>query len=222
MPENPNGDRTNTRPGLVPEVVNVIADKGMMDMLADLGEGALDLALDEGALKEIPVVGSLVKLYKIGMGVKEHLFLKKLLRFLHQLYSVSDEDRERFREHLSENPKFRNNVGEKIILLLERADEMEKADLIGKAFAAYLQGRIDYEQFMKMAAGIDRGLMSDLLQLARMDKSYLRTEEQWGTNLMAAGLMKLEVVSLYGGSCVSYSLNEAGKFVREICFSMKE
>jgi hypothetical protein len=203
---------------LVPEVVSVIADKGMTELLADQAEAALDLALDEGVIKEIPVVGSLVKLYKVGVGVREHLFLKKLLRFLRQLESVSDEERQEFRERVSKDPEYRNKVGEKILLLLERADEMEKPALIGKAFAAYLQNQINYEQFSKMASGIDRALMYDLLQLGQMEKPYLRTEEQWGANLMSAGLMSIHVGQLIGGNHIDYFLNETGKLVHTICF----
>ncbi len=93
---------------------------------------------------------------------------------------------------------------------------MDKPALIGKAFSAYLHGRIDYNQFVQMAAGINRALMQDLLRMAEME--YGRTEDNWGANLMSSGLANISVLGLYGGDQIYYLLNETGKLVLEICF----
>jgi hypothetical protein len=165
--------------------------------------------------EDIPILGSLVKLIKVGIGVREYLFLRKLAKFLLALNSIPDADRESFRERVDADPRFRDSVGEKLLLLLERADDLDKPALIGKAFGAFLQRRIDYDQFVRMAAGLDRALMADLRRLAQV--SGPRIEEPWGADLVPAGITVMSVHQLVGGNLTDYPLTETGALVRDIC-----
>jgi len=60
--------------------------------LTKISENALELGIDsileQGLLREIPVVSTLTGLIRIGVGVRDYLFLKKLLAFLQQLADI--------------------------------------------------------------------------------------------------------------------------------------
>jgi hypothetical protein len=169
------------------------------------------------ALQNVPFLGSLVGLVKCGLGVREYLFMKKLARFLSSLSCVSDEDRSEFRDRVSQDKLFREKVGETILLLLERADDMEKTDLLGKAFAAFLSKAINLDQFKRMATGIDRCLVMDLRRLN--EATYDQIDESWGANLVPAGLVYVEVSQCIGGNITSYPLTEAGKLIITHCLA---
>ncbi|MDF4560139.1 hypothetical protein P3494_26935, partial [Vibrio parahaemolyticus] len=48
----------------------------------ELAEIAIDSVLDDGVLKDIPVVGTAVSLYQTGVAVRERQYVKKLVTFL--------------------------------------------------------------------------------------------------------------------------------------------
>lgn len=146
-----------------------LMDSALSDGAADIAGGVADLALDavldEGVLRDVPVFGWLVKTYGIGSIVRERIFLAKIARFLQATTVVSDQEREKFRKKLSANPEFSRKVGENLILLLDRHDNMEKAHILGKVFSGYLRGVIDYDAFLKIAAAVDRSFIVDLNNL---------------------------------------------------------
>jgi hypothetical protein len=90
-------DRTeNDRPG--PAIIRTVAGRELGDVVFDLAEVALDSLLDEGVLKDLPTVGILAKLARAQQSIAEKLFLRKLLRFLAELQSVSPEERAKLLE----------------------------------------------------------------------------------------------------------------------------
>ena len=150
-----------------------------------------------------------------GFDVRDYLFLKKLVRFLVALQEVEAEDRRDFQKRIEEDKGFRKRVGENVLLLLDRADDMAKPDLLGKAFLAFLSGAVTFEQFSRMAAGIDRCLLLDLKLL--VDAKYNRIDEPAGANLLPSGLVVADVAQLIGGNRTSYPFTDAGKLVRRYC-----
>ncbi|MGB5098035.1 MAG: hypothetical protein WBN82_09030 [Porticoccaceae bacterium] len=138
---------------------------GAAEIAGDVAELALDAALDQGVLKDVPVFGWLFKAYGITATIKERIFLNKVAKFLHATAAVSDLDRETFREKLSADLEFCRKVGENLVLLLDRHDNIDKAHILGRVFSGYLRGEIDYDSFLKIASAVDRATISDLKRL---------------------------------------------------------
>jgi hypothetical protein len=207
-----------TREDLSSSLVDTVAEKGGVDLLSDLGEVAFDAVMKDGVLKDVPVLGSLLQLVKLGFGVREYTFLKKLQKFASPLRDVSDADREKFREKIDQDPKFRARVGENLVLVLERLDDMAKPDLIGRLFAAYLSRRILYDTFLRLSNAVDRAFMPDLDQFNRRSYDSEFTDE-WAQSLAACGLMTTHATSKYGEeNNLFYRINESGRLLLEICF----
>ena len=203
---------------IAPALVSTIADKGAIDLVSDYSELALDGLLSDGPLKDVPVIGTVIKIAKVGIGVRDHVFLKKVASFLRPLKDISDHERDNFRSRIEADEEFSSTVGEKLILLLERADDMKKPALIGKAFAAYLRKELDFEQFTRMAAGIDRALMPDLAKLSSINN--LTMDKPWAANLAHSGLVRMGWITPMGGvTYVCYSLSDIGELVLETCLS---
>lgn len=197
-------------------IVDIVSYKEPTDALANIGEAMLDDGLAEGVLRDVPLIGTVVGLIRAGATVREHLFLKKLARFAAELGDISDEERAEFRDEMDRDPEFREEVGENLLLLLERAAEVQKPRLIGKLFAAYLRKRISHSQMQRAVVAVDRAHYADLIQLAENDGRI--TDEGLGAELAHAGLMSARVTTFYGGSVVSYVLSETGRQVLDICF----
>ena len=63
--------------------------------------------------------GSFVKTIKLGLTVKDVIFIKKLGEFLWNLKDIPTEKRIELIRMLEKDSKNKNNAGEKILLLLE-------------------------------------------------------------------------------------------------------
>lgn len=137
----------------------------MADIAADVAELALNSRLHEGVLEEVPVFGLLVKGYGVVATIKDRLFLKKVAKFLHGASDITEQEKSRFREKITAEPNFCRRVGENLVLLIDRQDDFDKAIILGKVFAGYITGIIQYDMFLKLAAAIDRTFIGDLKDL---------------------------------------------------------
>lgn len=134
---------------------NIVRMESIQGVLAEYAELGLDAVLDEGVLRDIPVVGTLVALARAGVGIRDRLFAKKLLRFLLALDKAPQEERREQIERLASDMKERQHVGEQLILLLDRMNDMRKAEILAFAFEALLREEIDRAQFQGLAQVID-------------------------------------------------------------------
>ena len=146
-------------------LVTTLAESNLASVLNDVGELTLDSVLDEGVLKDLPVVATLTAIWKTGRNLRDLLFLQKLARFLNEMKEISSEDRTEMIRRLEEDECFTQRVGESVILLLERLDHLDKPTLVGRAFRAYCIESIDAEQLQRMNQIIDRAFMPNLQQL---------------------------------------------------------
>jgi hypothetical protein len=112
--------------------------------------------------------------------VNRHL-IKKLLHFLRELNTISEEERMRMFWDLEDNPKEKIKVGEHIITLIDKAESTEKADFIGRLFKKYTLMKIDSSQFIRMTMIVNNSILSDLKQLPRF-------KEELGGLYFASGL----------------------------------
>jgi hypothetical protein len=153
-----------------------IWSSGGSDIIIESVDILLDSVLDEGLLRDIPVVGWIAKTYGLVNTVRERLFLKKILLFLRGTQATTAEERRAFAEKMEANPKFQRKVGEDLLLLLDRHECTEKSELLGKVYAGVLRKEISYEEFERYAFIIDRLFLRDLINLARHYSSVTEFE----------------------------------------------
>lgn len=134
----------------------------LSDAAIEAAEAGVDQFLRDGLVRDLPIVGSIASALKSGYAVRDYLFLRKLLGFLGPLEDVSSERRVRMIGKLESDPAFREHVGEHLALLLDRLDSMEKPAMLGRAFRAYLDEKIDAAILRRLHHVIDRVQMCDL------------------------------------------------------------
>lgn len=75
----------------------IVALKSDLSKLsAELVEVGIDQILEHDLWKDIPVVSSMVSIFRVGMNIKERIFFKKLLIFLNAIKEIPLEDRVNF------------------------------------------------------------------------------------------------------------------------------
>jgi hypothetical protein len=136
-------------------ILQLIATPQNCDAFANLAEAGIDQLLQDGFLRDVPVLGSMIGVIRAAGGIRNLLLTKKLGQFLRSIQSIPLEDRQRYCETLRDRSE-RQRQGEALLLLLDRLDDMEKPELVGKAFRAFVLGEIDSRQFRSLSSAIDR------------------------------------------------------------------
>jgi len=191
-------------------IVEAIAP-GALDSVVEAGEIAVDSMLEEGILKEIPVLSAIVRLYKAGVGIRDVLFLKKLNRFLAGLQSVREEERQKFIDSMNADPEQKQRVGETLLMLLERLDDMGKPDLVARAFKRFMREEIDLEELRRVCLAIDRCFLSDLRYLATTGRDQ-EMPQAAALILASCGLVEVATVPTIRGAETSnkYKITDFG------------
>lgn len=207
------------------DLVRTVASNQLGDAIFDLAEVALDQNLVEGVLKDVPIVGTLVKLARAGQSISEELFIRKLARFLADLNAVPVEDRERLLEQYPDSSDEQRVLGENLLLALERLDDIKKPAILARFFAAYIKSEIDYFTFTRLARALEKfniELLPNLRRFYIREEPFVETPEEIIHELSLAGLVTvgLEGSGTIGGSA-GYRHSELGKTFLLIGFDVQ-
>ena len=176
---------------LASSLVDSFTDFDSAQITPDWVELALDHVLDDGIIKDIPIVRSIVGVVKAATSIRDRALVKKIVGFLFSLNSVSPEIRKQFKEKLDADEKFRNKIGEKLLLVIDRLDDMDKPRLIASAFQAFMEEKIDFDIFQRLASAIDKTFYVDLMspKLTRFPNGL---SPQAKLELANSGIIELE------------------------------
>ena len=139
--------------------------------------------------------------------IRDRLFAKKVLQFLANLDDVPTNERLLQVSRLDESSEERQRVGESLVLLLDRLNDMEKPALLARAFQAFLQGQIDRSQFQGLAYAVDT-ITTDLLseyrsayEEHRLDQVAVPTDAVsrfFGCGLLTLRFEKIDTTAYWG------------------------
>lgn len=206
------------------EISKIIKDNNFKDLMTDINEAFLDSFLKDGIVKDVPILGLVLKVINIGNTIQERLYIKKLLTFLKQLENTQVEDREREINKIDESKDYKTKVGEKILYVINEADDCEKAQYIGTLFNYFLQGILQYEDFIRCVNCINKTNIVDLNLFIKQSmierfinsnfENYLNTgliTQQYNSPLnknYSSSLLKYEKEE------IKYYISNVGKYIR--------
>lgn len=213
-----------------PEVDNVgiaivTESKDVAIDMAQFGLGELLELLGESVLKDIPFIKGVVACVTVPLAIRDRLFLRKVQGFLSAVPKFTDAEKAKFlAEHLADKKKA-DKLGETLVLVLDRLDDMEKPQMIAQVFAALVRGKITFDVFRRLASAIDLGAIDDLRAFAnekppespQLPRGLAPGTQTLRTNLARTGLVSLpsyhQTTPIMS---VSFTPNDLGKVFKEI------
>lgn len=199
------------------QLVESVYSPQLGDIMLELSEVGLDQLLDVGFIRDLPVVGGLAKIFKAGLDVRDRLFLAKVAKFLFGLREVPEKDRISFEKKILNDPKFKQKVGQTLVLLLDRLDDLEKPAIVGKCFSCYLSDKVTFSQFRRLSSAINLAFIDDLKALLdlKVESSGWVTDVR--ENLSMTGLIKIQGSgALGGGDEIYHFLSPLGRLFLNI------
>ena len=183
------------------------------DFIKQNGELELEVAADIiETCKDVPYVGSLIKLGKVFINIKDWWFTKKLAKFLTASEDIDEETKNQFYSSLSQEDYKR--ISAYLIHLLSTAEEEDKATIMGSIYKARLMNRINNDEMLRLCSIVTRAFLPDLKRLP----DYL--EENTDISLEAQSFINLGLIDNFVGGVwkddESCCLNDTGKLLHDI------
>jgi hypothetical protein len=173
-----------------------VVKENISTIAQDIAQIALDTALDEGLLKEIPIVSWFFRAGAIGRGIRDRLFLKKLASFLREASRISPEGRGAFAKRLADEPEFAERCGESALMLIDKLSSSSKSRLMGFTLRRFAEGAIDEVILSRIYAALE---FISLWRLLDLPKYYF--EDGLGSlgQDAAALYQQLGLIAIYYG-----------------------
>lgn len=151
---------SNNLPGALCDSIANEAENAIADIL----EVGLDSVLDDGLLKDIPLLSTVISVYKIGHSIKERHYIKKLAEFIQALKKgIAEKDQVKvFRDRILQDQKRSRDELEYILILVDRYIGYGKPTVIAKLYLAFLDGELNWEEFSMYSEMTDHLFMNDL------------------------------------------------------------
>lgn len=201
-------------------IVSSISQVEDLDLTLDIAEFTIDQLLEDGILKDIPWVGWIFKAKSVYTSISDRILLTKILKFLVSLKNISYKEKQNFIREIEINKKFRNKVGAKLLLVIDRMNDYDKVDILSIVFSAYLNNEIDYNIFSQIAQAIENCFISDFKALAKNEIYSLENLQRCG---LARYKTTFNTVPTYDQMKITIpmELSELGEKVQEILIKYK-
>jgi len=87
--------------------------------------------------------------------VREQFFMEKTLLFLKGFENIDDKFRNKF-DKVMANQEYKRDLEERLIIALDRFDELAKADALFKVFVAHINKEINQQEFLRYLYVLDK------------------------------------------------------------------
>ncbi len=202
--------------------LQTIESPNLIKISSDAAELTLDQMLDQGLLRDIPIFGCFVNFIKAGLDIKNYLFLKKVYSFLSHFKDIPEKKRIKFVEELKGNDPFRKKIGQNLLLVLDKLNDMSKPDMLGRVFKAYIEEEIDFLNLSRLSNAIEKINIHDISFLV----SYYSGQEKVDNSvedprqaLTNCGLLMLFPSASIGGGGFFYKRNNLGELFIKVALS---
>ena len=148
-----------------------LKDSDLQSVGGNLSELIIDSVIEDGVLKDIPIVSTIIGLSNIGMKISDRILLNKIISFLIELKNIPISKREEMVNKIDKSKKYEIKVGEKILLIIDRCNDYENSKFVAKLFSAYIMEKIDYADFLRGANIIQSVEINDFKKFLKLEKN---------------------------------------------------
>ena len=165
------------------------------DVFKDCLELGIDNFIEDGILKDIPIVNSIVSGLKIAKNIYDRNLLKQTLTFIKELNNgtINKEKLIAYRSTIENNTRKCEEELGRVLLYLNMFIDKEKSVMLAKLFKAYIGQIITWNEFCEYSEIINRFFLEDLLILKYI-KEGVKYKGKDGDNFRVERLYSLGIL----------------------------
>lgn len=198
------------------------------DVFKDCLELGIDSFIEDGILKDFPIVNSIVSGLKIAKNIYDRNLLKQTLTFIKELNNgtINKDKLIAYRSTIENNAKKCEEELGRVLLYLNMFIDKEKSIMLAKLFKAYIGQIITWNEFCEYSEIINRIFLEDLLILKYIkegakykgkDGDNFRVERLYSLGILG-NIMFADYEKLKGNIIEGRVLNTIGKKICNIIF----
>lgn len=135
------------------------------DMASQVGDFLVDSFCDNEIIQRIPVVGTVISLFKFGKSISDSIFLYKLKMFIDNLDSVDESWKDRF-----SNENECRQIAREVVYVVNSTIDERKIKIFSIIFCKYVNGVISREEFHNSYDILNKANYDLLLQITRLEE----------------------------------------------------
>lgn len=201
--------------------------KNIVPVSVDFLENEIDTLISNDTFRSIPILNSICGVIRVGKDLRERNLLKQTSVFLAEFNSgtIDEEKLQKYKEKLKYDKEKASEL-ERVLLILNNNIDVEKSKFLAKLFAAYVNGRITWDEFCEFADITNRFYMEDyrILKMFWDNKSapdMKAGDEFRAERIYSAGIVGINPAAVGNGVHVIHGrkLNRLGKTYCDIIFN---
>ncbi len=186
-------------------------DRHFLQLALEGGEILYDHIAGSEIAKAIPVVGTAIEVCKGMDSVRNRMFVAKLTAFIDTIEQADEHTREQWRAKCASSPEELHKVGETVLIIIDRADDVRKAEIFGVLFLAFTINRLSAIDLARLVRAVDACLFDDLQILLDSPAAPERSRDQRMQYLSAAGLTVVSPLVFDDDALTKYDASSLGK-----------
>ncbi|MBC5995452.1 hypothetical protein EAI30_16310 [Romboutsia ilealis] len=119
----------------------------------------LDNLYDSEIIKSIPVINIITSTLELKESISNYLFCKKLAYFIFNIQDISYNKRVKLYNKITKDDKY---FHEKLFIVLDKFDEVKKADYLARLLKGYMNEIIDYSEFRRISLILTQIYIEDI------------------------------------------------------------
>ena len=188
-------------------------DENFKDILADTGEMALDSLIENEVIKEIPILGTSLKVIKGIKNIRDKAYLNKVKRFVECIGEIDEVKKRKLIEESRLDAKRRIKFGDALFTSIEQSDSLAKVEYIAAAFEAFLNSELSENDLRLICHVIRNSFTDELVDIIEKDTPELELKYS-----VASGLADIEYKELtidMTNTEPNYSISYAAEQLRD-------
>lgn len=117
------------------------------DIIVNNSEVVLDRILDDGLLKDIPIINNLVDLYNVKTTISDKIFYKKVVSFYESFSDVNRDSFAQWNAWVNENLDSAEKIASTLVLHIDSQSDLVKCKIVGHLFKKLLEEKISLRDF---------------------------------------------------------------------------
>lgn len=185
-----------------------------VETIKDYIEIGIDSFIEEGVLKELPIVSTIAGGLKIAKNVYDRNLLKQTLYFISELNdgSVSADKLNKYREIIQNNDKKCEEELGRVLIYLNGFVDKEKSVFLSRLYKAYIANEINWNEFCEFAEVVNRMFIQDIETLKTIYKEeinlgLIKEDEFRAERLYSIGLIGISYKPLTVGNLKDGKIN---------------
>lgn len=198
---------------LVPEFKESLFPK-IEDISQDYMEIGIDSIMQEGIIKELPIVKTIFSGGKTLMAIRERKLMRNLYIFIKELNdgSIDEEKKKKYQNKINNNSKLAEKELERLLILLEQYIDTEKAVILAKLFKAYINEEISWKDFCEFSEIVNRIFIQDIILLEKIKNQNIdlitnKEDEFRVERLYSLGLIGVNFMPLHDEKLKNEAMN---------------